>query len=112
MARILSRMDARESEDGTAFVDYLDYEMAQVRIRELEQRLAELQWREITEQDLPKAEHEVIRWRKDILGDFEQVLSVVDLFEWACTDYVAWKAAGWTHFRPKNPPARADEAKG
>lgn len=48
---------------------------------------------------------EVVRWRKDILGDFRQVLSVVDLFEWACTDYAGWTAAGWTHRRPINAPS-------
>lgn len=82
-------------------------ETAENRIRELEAKLASLDWSEISAENLPTMDDEVIRWRKDILGDFRQVLSVVDLFEWACTDYAGWTASGWTHRRPINAPKEA-----
>ncbi len=80
---------------------------ARDRIRELEQRLAELQWREITEQDLPKVGDEV--------GCFVEEGTVI--YEVAA-HHTLFSARKWryeramTHFRPISAPARADEAKG
>jgi hypothetical protein len=83
---------------------------ARDRIRELEQRLAELQWREITEQDLPNATHEVGGWQNN---DPDPASWDIVRAEYAFADQELtpenasaedWAEIGMTHFRPSNAP--------
>ena len=65
----------------------------QERVAELEAQLAALDWREITEKDLPKVGDEVL--------DAETVCVQLVVEDSGVDD---WTELGYTHFRPLAPP--------
>lgn len=67
------------------------------RIRELEQRLAELDWRPITPENLPKVGDEIGGW-------FGEECAVLE--ESAPVSYESYMHDDWTHFRFINLPAK------
>ena len=86
-------------------------------IARLEAQLAALDWREITEKDLPKVGDEV-RGRPDsksvIKHNNPQILAVTEsmitLFGWQTEQDELWKEQSWIEFRPINPPAPRSKA--
>jgi hypothetical protein len=73
------------------------------RIRELEQRLAVLDWRPITPENLPKVGDEVFNEcePKDIVRAVLHDWGVG--YKLMCND---WRKNGFTHFRAVNLPAK------
>lgn len=78
-------------------------------IERLRKRLAELEWQPITAENLPKVGDENGGW----FGIFSPVWETRP-FRWPLPSssalkseiiYEGLKLAGWTHFRPINPPA-------
>ena len=63
------------------------------RIALLEYENRSLKWREITEKDLPKVGDEVLDSERGFVGAVFHV--------WPYRESID---AGWTHFRPINPP--------
>ena len=87
-------------DDDVVAADYV--EEASERIKELEAKLAALDWTEITESNLPKVGDEVMRFRADKI---RQTVYAVDGTEEQNT-LIICLARGDTHFRPINPPVQ------
>ena len=75
---------------------------SQERIKELEAKLAALDWTPITESNLPKVGDEVLRQRK--IG--YSLVTVDNAVAPDETTYDEWVALQYTHFRPINPPVQ------
>ena len=71
---------------------------SQERIKELEAKLAALDWTPITESNLPKLGDEVGRQNSSGIWLAYTVETNAD--------YRFWHALGYTHFRPINPPVQ------
>ncbi len=78
-------------------INFYELGKANTRIRELEDRLAALDWRPITPESLPSVDnHEIGKWHQN---RFWQVNSS-DWFR----EFADYQRLGWTHFRYLNAP--------
>lgn len=77
------------------------------RIAELEDKLVALQWRPITESDMPKVGDEM--WQSGADSGVERIQGWIDMVEKHHTkiDFrTLTSGGGYSHFRPINPPTQ------
>jgi hypothetical protein len=93
--RVRISIPTETTDDDVTAADYV--RESAVRIRDLEAKLAALDWKPITHGNMPKEGDEVFRKRQDWI--------TVDAVVPDDTSYEEWiKRLKYTHFRPINPP--------